>query len=836
VSDVERHRPCIFQALRALFVVLATAASCLLFPSLLAAQEDLDSLRYYSRYLLAEEGAVRERALERALSLDPESAYLHYELAQRALRRRDLDGAIAEANEALRLDHEQIEARTLLANIYARLAERIGEGQAALVEKAIEHLDGLTRHPNAHIHVGQETWETLAEMLELRGRLVRDEATESMERALLAWKQVDGKEARQAAILATLGRAHEAAELLRGELAERPDWTDGRARLAELLEGLGDWEGAAAQWSLLLESQPGDHRSRIRMGRALGEAGRGEEAASVFEMVTQTPGVSPEANRFALVFLGDQLEQLRRYPDAERAYREALDADPEDHEVRLQLAIFYQDRGRIVEAREEIDRLLASLPPQSDPWFELTTTAASLLSQQGRLEEATRMLEQALERKPDDPELQLALIEALMARGEYRRAERIAARKRRQVEDPGTFWVIEGQAALMRQDLERGRQILDEYLEAEGSSASALALVGSAFVTAGRPAWGVAYFARAEEAAGEEAEARRHAAQRAIALAEEGRIETAREILEGLVERDPDSGALRLALMRYVHQPRNDHEATLAMARDWRKRRPESRAARMAEIEALIQTGRLEAATELVEIRREEEPDAVDLLGYRLWALSASGSRELALDEALAFAATDAADLPSILLLAERLRMGEAEAEAAILLKAVRDRYASHPMFDFSLGVAQERAGQSEEAMEALRRAIENDPSFHSAMNYLGYTMVERGGDLKEARALIERALVLDPNNPAYLDSLGWALLMMGQVDAAGEPLETAARRVPHDPVVRMHLARLREEQGRSEEALEGYLWALDNGLQERVEETRRRVRDLGGTVPGDEP
>jgi len=794
--------------------------------------QSLESLKSYARFLVDEEDNARGKALERALALDPTAGYLHVEAAQRAYRRRDIAMAIAEANEALRLDPDLRDAHALLANIYVRLAHLGGEAQVDRVESSLEHLEALAGGPEER-SLDEELWRTLAEMRELHARLVKGESRVSLERALEAWRKVgEGSGQRAAQVLIYLGRHDEAASLLRENLASDPDWTEGRMMLADALMETEDWAAAVAEFRLLVEADPADHRSRLQMGRALEEAGEFEEALLAYELVVEAP-VSEEVARYAMYLRAALLERLRRFPDAEKGYRALAGRFLDSPETRLELVLFYQARGRSREARREMDALLASLGRAPDPWFRVTLQASDLLVQQGRIGEAVSLLERALESRPDHPDLSIALIETCQAQGDYRRAERLASRKRRQVKEPGTFWLKEGESVLLRQDVERGRAVFEAYLEAEGSSHVALSLVGSAFISAGLPDEAAGLYARAAAAAAEKGEdAEPFRLQRAVALAEAGRLREAEAALREILAGNPSSMMARAALVRYVFRPADDHEAALALAREVRERNPGVLVARDWEIEALIGLGRQEEALALVEEARAAAPDALEFLGLRVEVLAGLGRQAEALSEGLEYAAGPAGDLPSLLLLAERLRIGGGVEESIELMDSAGKPYEGNPLLDFSLGVAHERAGRLDRALEYLERAIETDPTFHSAMNYLGYTLAENGGDLKEARDLLERALTLNRNNAAYLDSLGWILVAMGKIQAAEPMLEKAARMVPDDPVVRMHLARLRENQSRSEEALEGYLGALRDGLNERVEEIRRRVRDLACEPP----
>jgi len=125
--------------------------------------------------------------------------------------------------------------------------------------------------------------------------------------------------------------------------------------------------------------------------------------------------------------------------------------------------------------------------------------------------------------------------------------------------------------------------------------------------------------------------------------------------------------------------------------------------------------------------------------------------------------------------------------------------------FYFSYGVAAEQSGQYAKAAELFKKSIEIDPSNAArTCNYLGYMWAERGENLAEAEQLIRRALDADPKNGAYLDSLGWVLFRQGRYgDALNELLRSAVLfHAEPDPVVFEHIGDTYEKLGNSADAV----------------------------------
>lgn len=100
-----------------------------------------------------------------------------------------------------------------------------------------------------------------------------------------------------------------------------------------------------------------------------------------------------------------------------------------------------------------------------------------------------------------------------------------------------------------------------------------------------------------------------------------------------------------------------------------------------------------------------------------------------------------------------------------------------------------------------FRAALALNPDQPQVLNYLGYSMVERGINLDEALTMIETAVAAEPQNGAIVDSLGWILFQRGAYIEAVGHLENAASLIPVDPVINDHLGDAYWAVGRFNEA-----------------------------------
>jgi len=119
----------------------------------------------------------------------------------------------------------------------------------------------------------------------------------------------------------------------------------------------------------------------------------------------------------------------------------------------------------------------------------------------------------------------------------------------------------------------------------------------------------------------------------------------------------------------------------------------------------------------------------------------------------------------------------------------------------YSLGVTlYSGLGRSEEAAEILEQAVARDSSWSQVCQLLGVIYMSLD---QTARAieLLERAKTLEPSSWQVHNRLGLTHLRRGDMEAAGAAFWEAARRAPWKPHPHLNLARVYEQQGRSEAA-----------------------------------
>ncbi|MAS92253.1 MAG: hypothetical protein CMO55_03565 [Verrucomicrobiales bacterium] len=135
-------------------------------------------------------------------------------------------------------------------------------------------------------------------------------------------------------------------------------------------------------------------------------------------------------------------------------------------------------------------------------------------------------------------------------------------------------------------------------------------------------------------------------------------------------------------------------------------------------------------------------------------------------------------------------------------------------LFYFRYAAAHERAGNIETAGELFQRTLDllakNDPELQNAdfaatvYNYLGYMWLENDMKIEEAGELIKTAAEMNPESGAIADSLGWFYFKQGDFEEARDELLRAEQLIEQaDPVIYDHIGQVFHKLGENQSAVE---------------------------------
>lgn len=282
-------------------------------------------------------------------------------------------------------------------------------------------------------------------------------------------------------------------------------------------------------------------------------------------------------------------------------------------------------------------------------------------------------------------------------------------------------------------------------------------------------------------------------------LISEGELQAAQDEFTRLVERHPDTPALRLSLALVALE---NGQADLA-----RKELTFLAEQGQHPNEAYYYLGRIEDQNGNTE-QAIEHYRKVTQGSYFLPALARSSAllaQSGRLDEALgtlqAMRDSRSPQAESFWLLEVNLLLDQEQDQMALdSASSALDQYPENVEIRYARAMLLDTMGQTQNAEEDLQQIIREDPDNAVALNALGYILTTRTDRLPEARRYIERALQLDPDNPAILDSMGWVLFQEGQLQPALDYLSRAWEAFP-DPEVAAHYGEALWMNGTEDEA-----------------------------------
>lgn len=206
------------------------------------------------------------------------------------------------------------------------------------------------------------------------------------------------------AALAAQGRSAEAMTAKERAVLLRPQDAEARLNWGNALAAEGRLDQAIEQFAEAARLDPQSPTAWNAIARPLLARGRNPEAEAALRKVLALAPTAGAHNN-----LGNLLRELHRMPEAERAYRTALEAQPDFAEAANNLANTLADLGQMAEAEAWYRRAL-ELAPSSGP---IRNNLGNLLKDQGRLAEAQQCYRECLQLQPEAPGLHSNLLLAM---------------------------------------------------------------------------------------------------------------------------------------------------------------------------------------------------------------------------------------------------------------------------------------------------------------------------------------------------------------------------------------------------------------------------------------
>lgn len=548
--------------------------------------------------------------------------------------------------------------------------------------------------------------------------------------------------------------------------------------LAELYIQSGRLRDAVMEAEEGLKRNPNDLSLRRMLGRIytrlIGDSQQNavneEMLKKAIEQYTKIVELSPKEVS-AWVLLGRLHKVAQSSVEAEKAYKKALEINPDDEDALTGLAMVYADVGDTKAAAELLSRVTARNPSP-----RTLAALAAAYEQMRDYANAAAALRKALELAPQNAEIKRALAQNLMLAEKYDEAlelfQQLAAEEPR-----------DAAAQLRISQIYRQKR---DYAKAWEAARKAREIDPNSME------------ARYNEVALYEAEGKTQEAINAL-----------KDLLAATAKRNyhPGEKANRLVLLErlgYLHRVAEQYpQAIEAFEQMLKLDEEQAPRASVHIIETWRQAKDLAKAWEQAKAAREKFPKDRNVAAMYAFVAADTGKAGEA-EKVARDLLNEKKDREAWMTLAQVYERTKNFAEMAKALdeaeKLSTDDEQKEGVY-FMRGAMYEKMKKIDAAEKEFRKILAKNPENSSALNYLGYMLADRNMKLDEAYQLIRKAVDLDPHNGAYLDSLGWVYFRMNRLDEAEEYLKRALQRVSRDPTVHDHLGDVYMKQGKLKEA-----------------------------------
>ncbi|MBW2420404.1 MAG: tetratricopeptide repeat protein [Deltaproteobacteria bacterium] len=556
--------------------------------------------------------------------------------------------------------------------------------------------------------------------------------------------------------------------------------------LAQLLAQQGESEAAIAILEGMIESHPGDELAWRALLQVLAQQGRLDEALARLESA-----LSANENLMSLRLLVAQVQVMRGEEEAAEAALRAYMTGSDSAAGVLPLVDFHSTRGDAAGARRVLDEALERYPDEA----RLSLLRIEMLLAEDEVDLARAELARFREATFDgDPQIEYLRARLELADGDAEAAaDRLRELAPRLDEATTQYWL--GRALEASGDVEgaRRRYALAEQRDTvwPASTASLVALDERrgdwrAVVTGARKLVRLAPYEMDGWVSLVEA------------LTYLGEGEAAEEVARRSLEVFPDRAEPHLLLAKALRVQMRTDEALAVLDGVPGSVLATERA--VDRVLTLWRGGRVPEGIGVARAALDKEPEAAPLHAVLAVVLFAAGNANEGARETDRALALDPDEPGPLWTRCEyRAATGDWPGARDDCTRYVEARPYSASA-QFMLGVAYQQLGDTEGAAGAYRRAAELDPRDLRSRNNLA-ELLGGQGDLEGALAVAQEAYRLDEQNPYLMDTLGVLYLRSGFSDRAISLLEEAHAGLPERSDVAFHLATAYREEGRGAEA-----------------------------------
>ena len=629
-----------------------------------------------------------------------------------------------------------------------------------------------------------------------------------------------------------------------------PKDLDARYALAQTLEKLENWRGAASQYLAIIGEQA-DHRDALlRMGRLYllsnndkeawanadkiletspddvealtllaGVQAKGGERDAAKETVTRALEVEPR-NGEAASLLSSLLLVEGRTEESIKILQDAIEAHPDQVALRINMARVYARLGRTDDAVGEFQKVIEQEPDQ----LAYRNAFARFLIGLKRTDEAEVVLKDAVVAFPDDHVAKLAYVEFLAgSRGvdpaidELNRIIQENPEERRfrfalgkvfeaanRLDEAGGLYTLIAETAeedtpdyltaksrlaivkARQNDLVSARQLSDEVLEANPRDTDALTLRGTLLLNDGDAPGAIADFRTVIRDDPARINVVRLLSRAHLTNKEP---ELAKDVLAQGLEANPNASLLGLDLANF-YASRNKLDESLSELDNILAKKPGEELALEGKFKILVYRKEWDDALEVSE--QLKAASAKSVKGYHFAGLihQATGNTEASIGEfQSALDLEPRAVQPLSQLMKSYIALDQRDVAMAKLkevLETEKDHFVAHNL----LGELHLTEKEYDAAIEQLEKAIELNPAWPIPYRNIAtiYAATERQED---AVSWLNAGIEATKGAPLLVTSLASYLEKTGDLDSAIEQYENVLREKPNSAIAANNLAML---------------------------------------------
>jgi putative PEP-CTERM system TPR-repeat lipoprotein len=669
-------------------------------------------------------------------------------------------------------------------------------------EAILQYRSAVTKNPQfAPAHV------KLAEAYEASGDTLN--STREYVRAADLLPKDGAVQLKAAKGLLMLGQFEDARTRAQRILENDPKYVEAQILRGNALAGLKDFDAAIADVQDALKSTPDSAATHSNLGAIQMAKGNLAEAEKAF---SNAVAADPKS-LYARLALANFYWSTNRNEPAEATLKEALALAPGDPLPNFALAIFYVRAGRPSEAEAPL-KIVATKGNNSTAKLMLIDYYLAV----NRLSEATTMLEALSQEKANYTAAKLRL--AALARRQSKPDEAYRIVREVLKNEPGNVAALLTNARMLLADGKTNDALNDAKAAVSHDPRSADAHFVLGLVTLDKnpdeavtefnealkldPSLSAAKYelTRAYLAKGDAQSAvkvgRQAAAEWPVAdtramfvraLLQTGGLAEAQEQLALLVKAFPKSSQVQVLVARLA-MLRHDNDAARRAFEMALNSDSKNREALAGLVELDLGSKNPAAAEARLRVALGGADKDARLMMLLAQTHIAAGNTSAAEQDLKRLISVDPSSLEPYTMLgrlyAEQRRLPEALAEFESV--AERDRTQSGAAAQTAAAMILQLQGKSSEAQKRYQRAIEINPNAAFAANNLAYLYAQSGSNLDVALQLAQNAKAQVPNHPDINDTLGWIYALKGLPSLAIPPLTASTQANPSNATYAYHL------------------------------------------------